>query len=62
MIKVEKKTINVKNNAPFPWYVSKINNKFIDNTEDLDMSMYNLLEYSEIILWQGVCGIIIEMK
>ena len=44
------KTINVKNNAPFPSYVSKINNTFIDKTEDLDMSMYSLLEYSEIIL------------
>ena len=60
--KSRNKTINVKNNAPFPWYASKINNTFIDNTEDLDMSMYNLLEYSEIILWQGVCGIIIEIK
>ena len=38
-----------KNNAPFTNYISKINNVFIDNAEDLDivMSMYNLLEYSK---------------
>ena len=35
-------------NAPFTSYISKINNTFTDNTEDLDivMSMYSLLEYS----------------
>ena len=39
----------LKNNAPFRSCLSKINNTFIDNAEDLDivMSMYNLLEYSE---------------
>ena len=33
-----------KNNAPFTYYISKINNVFIDNAEDLDvvMLMYNL--------------------
>ena len=37
------------NNAPFRSCISKINNTFIDNAEDLDivMPMYNLLEYSD---------------
>ena len=35
-------------NAPFRSCKSKINNTFVDKTEDLDigMPMYNLLEYS----------------
>ena len=38
-----------KNNAPFRSCITKINNTFIDNSEDLDivMPMYNLLEYSD---------------
>ena len=37
-----------KNNAPFKSCISKINKTWIDKEEDLDidMSMYNLLEYS----------------
>ena len=37
-----------KNNAPFRSCISKINNTFIENGEDLHivMPMYNLLEYS----------------
>ena len=37
-----------KNNAPFVSCISKINNKQIDNAEDLNfvMPMYNFLEYS----------------
>ena len=37
-----------KNNAQFRSCISKINNTFIDNAEDLDivLPMYNLLEYS----------------
>ena len=44
----EKKLI-FKNNAPFRSCMLKINNTFIDNTEDLDfvMPMYNLLEYND---------------
>ena len=40
--------VMLKNNAPLLWCISKINNTFIDNAEDLDivMPMYNLLEYS----------------
>ena len=43
------KKIASKNNAPFVSCISKINNIFIDNAEDLDvvMPMYNLLEYSK---------------
>ena len=43
------KKLALKNNAPFTSCVSKINNTFIDNAEDLDivMPMYNLLEYSK---------------
>ena len=38
-----------ENNVAFRSCISKINNTFIDNAEDLDiaMSMYNLLEYSD---------------
>ena len=38
-----------KNNAPFLSCISKINNTFIDNADNLDvlMPMYNLLEYSK---------------
>ena len=43
-----KKKLTFKNNAPFRSRISKINNSFIDNAEDLDivMPMYSLLEYS----------------
>ena len=39
----------LKNNAPVISCISKINNKLIENAEDLDivMPMYNLLEYSK---------------
>ena len=42
------KKLSFKNNAPFRSCISKINNTFIDNTEDLDivMTIYNLLENS----------------
>ena len=41
--------LSFKNNIPFRSCISKINNTFIDNAEDLDivMKMYNLLEYSD---------------
>ena len=43
------KKIAFKNNTPFVSCISKINNTFIGNAEDLDvvMPMYNLLEYSK---------------
>ena len=43
------KKLTFKNHAPFRSCISKINNKFIGNAENLDivMSMYNLLEYSD---------------
>ena len=39
----------LKNNVPFMFCISKINNTLIDNAEDLDivMPMYNLIEYSK---------------
>ena len=39
----------LKDNAPFVSCMTKINNEFIDDADDLDivMSMYNLLEYSK---------------
>ena len=39
-----------ENNAPFISCILKINNIFIDKSEDLDivMPMYNLIEYSKI--------------
>ena len=53
----------LKNNAPFRSCISKINDTFINNAKYLDIvvPMYNLLEYSDIILWyQEVYGIIIN--
>ena len=46
---VHDEKLALKNNAPFLSCISKINNTFIDNAEDLDivMPMYNLLEYSK---------------
>ena len=43
------KKLTFKNIAPFRSYISKINNTFADNAEDLYivMSIYNLIEYSE---------------
>ena len=47
----DKYNINLvlKNNAPFISCISKVNNKLIDNAEDLDivLPMYNLIEYSK---------------
>ena len=39
----------LKNNAPFVSCMTKINNEFIGDADDLDivMAMYNLLEYSK---------------
>ena len=47
--KQKKKSVIIKNNAPFISCVSKINGIKIDNAEDLEvvMPMYNLLEYSK---------------
>ena len=46
------KSVAFKDNAPFKSCISKINSTLIDNAEDLDrvMPMYNLLEYSQVIL------------
>ena len=43
------KNLTSKNNAPFRWCITNINNTFIDNAEDLDIviPIYNLLEYSD---------------
>ena len=43
------KKLTFKNNAPFRSCITKVNNTFIYNAEDLDivMWMYNLLEYSD---------------
>ena len=39
----------LKNNVPFVSCITRINNEFIEDADDLDivMSMYNLLEYSK---------------
>ena len=41
----EDRKLTFKNNTPFRSCISKINNTFLDNAEDLDMVMptYNLL-------------------
>ena len=47
--KKRKKKLIFKNNAPFRSYISKTNNTFVNNTENLDivMPLHNLLEYSD---------------
>ena len=42
------KKLTFKNNAPFGSCISKINNTFVDNAEDLDIVILvcNLLEYN----------------
>ena len=56
------KKVASKNNAPFTSCFLKINNKLIDNGEDIDlvMPMYNLIEYNKNKL--GVYGIIAEIN
>ena len=42
------KKLVFKNNAPFRLCISKINNTFVVNEDyDIDMPMYNLLEYND---------------
>ena len=65
MMQKKNKAVAFTNNAPFINGISKINDKLIDNAEDLDlvMPMYNLLEYSKNYKKQQEdCGIIIEMN
>ena len=47
--KTRNKNLIFKNIAPFWSCISKINNTYVDNAEDLDivMPMYNLFEYSD---------------
>ena len=47
--KTSNKQLIFKNNAPFRSCISKINNTFTDNAEDLDifMSIHNLLQYND---------------
>ena len=49
IMRLVKKNLVFKNNAPFINCISKINSIKIDNAEDLDvvMPMYDLLEYSK---------------
>ena len=44
MIEKRNKKLTFKNNAPFRSCISKVNNTFIDNAEDLEiiMPMYDL--------------------
>ena len=65
ILRLVKKKLVFKNNAPFINCISKINGIKIDNAEDLDvvMPMYNLLEYSKNYKTQQVVfEIIIEMN
>ena len=50
--KIKQKGVVFKMNTPFSLRISKINNTFINNAEDVDivMTMYNLLVYSDIFL------------
>ena len=45
----QNKPLILKRNAPFVLCITRINNKLIEDADDLDivMSMYNLLEYSK---------------
>ena len=52
------KSVIFKNSVPFTKCISKINDTELDNAQDIVMSMYNLIEYSDIYfkksgrLWQ----------
>ena len=45
----QNKPVILKNNTPFVSCITRINGKFIEDADDLDivMPMYNLLEYSK---------------
>ena len=60
--KTRNKKLIFKNTAPFRSCIWKINEKFVDSGEDLDivMTMYNLLEYSGN--YSMASGIIIKIK
>ena len=47
--KKQNKKLIFQNNAQFRSYISKINNIFVNNSEDFDivLPMYNLLEYCD---------------
>ena len=65
IMRLVKKNLVFKNNAPFINCISKINGIKIDNAEDLDvvMPMYIYLNIVKIIEKQQVVyGIIIEMN
>ena len=49
MVKQKIKKLFFKNNAPFRSCISKTNNSFMDNAEDLDivMPLHNLLEHND---------------
>ena len=46
---IKNRPLILKNNSPFISSITKINNEFIEDADDLDivMPMYNLLEYSK---------------
>ena len=62
--KKRNKKLTFKTNIPFRSYVSKVNNTFIDNAEDLNivMPMYNLLDCSDNCSMTSVYGFVTEMK
>ena len=51
--KKQNRKLIFQNNAPFRSYISKINNMFVNNTEDFDivLPMYNLLEYCDKLFY-----------
>ena len=51
------KKVILKNCAPFTNCISEINNPYVDDPHDIDivMSMYNLIEYSDIYLKTSRC-------
>ena len=51
------KAVTFKNYAPFTKCISKINNTYIDNAQNIDivMPMYNLIEYSDNYSKTSVC-------
>ena len=59
------KHVEFNSNSPFKSCISKVNNTFIENAENLDivMPMYNLLDYSDnYFMTSGICGVIIETE
>ena len=61
-MKIRNKKLIFKNNAPFKKFISKINNPFTDDTENLDIVTPMQNTVTIILSQQEVCEIITKIK